>query len=167
MLCIQGPAASMVAQQRLAGLEEAKGVRFTLKILKSPNWTEEGGFHAAAAWLRLSTSQQQTIHAVAAQNDLIAIGARRAFEEIKSGNSASDLPFLGVDGLPRTGQAFVSGGSLTATVVTPALAGHGLEKLVHAITTKTPTQEMYLIPSHSFPALETLRPRAASAASRT
>jgi ABC-type sugar transport system substrate-binding protein len=161
VLCIQGPSASSVAQQRLAGLEEAKGMRLALKVLKSANWTEEGGFHVASSWLRLSTSQQQSIAAVAAHNDVIALGVRRAFEEARQ--SVAKLPFIGVDGLPRTGQAFVQSGALRATVVVPAIAGIALEKLAHAVTAKAPTEELYLISSHSFPSLEELRPKAAAA----
>ena len=84
VLCIQGPSNSLAAQHRLIGLERAKPTRMTLKILKSSNWTEEGGFQAASSWLRLTTSQQQPICAVAAQKDLIAMGARKAFEEAKA-----------------------------------------------------------------------------------
>ncbi len=106
VLCISGPANSQAAQHRLDGLESAKPSGMTLEILKSPNWAEEGGFHAFSSWLRLSTSQQQPICAVAAQNDFIAIRARRAFGEAKRvlpTGTWSQLPFLGVDGLPRTG----------------------------------------------------------------
>jgi len=166
VLCIQGPAASMVAQQRLLGLEEAKPKGIALKHLKSANWTEEGGFHAASSWLRLATSHQQAIAAVAAQNDFIAIGARRAFEEMKSAQAGAfspNLPFLGIDGLPRTGQAFVNGGSLVATIVVPAVAGQALELLVSAILTKNQPKDLHLISAHSFPALESLRPLAAAA----
>jgi ribose transport system substrate-binding protein len=161
VLYILGPANSLAAQQRLVGLEGAKSSGMTLKILKSPNWTEEGGFHAASSWLRLTTSQQQPICAVAAQNDSIAIGARRAFEEAKAvlpSGTWSQLPFLGVDGLPRTGQAFVNRGSLIATVVVPPVAGPALEAVVKAITTKTEPPDLQLIPSYSYPAIESLRP---------
>jgi ABC-type sugar transport system substrate-binding protein len=161
VLCIQGPANALAARQRLVGLEGALPSSMTLKILKSSNWTEEGGFHAASSWLRLTTSQQQPICAVAAQNDFIAIGARKAFEEAKlllPGGIWSQLPFLGVDGLPRTGQAFVNRGSLMATVVVPPVAGPALEAVVRAITTKTTPPDLHLISSHSYPAIESLHP---------
>lgn len=166
VLCILGPANSMAAQQRLIGLEGAKPPRLTLKILKSSNWTEEGGYHAAASWLRLKTSQQQPICAVAAQNDFIAIGAKRAFEEVKpalQGGDWSQLPFLGVDGLPRTGQAFVNAGSLLATVVVPPVAGAALEALVKALTSKVESADLHLIASYSYPSVATLRPIAMAA----
>jgi ABC-type sugar transport system substrate-binding protein len=164
VLYIQGPSSSLAAQHRLVGLEGAKPPHLTLKILKSSNWTEEGGFQAASSWLRLTTSQQQPIGAVAAQKDFIAMGARRAFEEAKallSGGTWSQLPFLGVDGLPLTGQAYVNRGSLIATVVVPPVAGTALEAVVKAIATKTKPPDLLVIPSHSYPAVESLQPVAA------
>lgn len=161
VLCIAGPANTLAAQQRLIGLESAKPPSMTLKMLNSHNWTEEGGLHAVSSWLRLSTSLKQPICAVAAQNDFIAIGARKGFEEAKlllPGSAWSQLPFLGVDGLPRTGQAFVNRGLLTATVVVPPVAGPALEAVVRALTTKTLPPDLQLIPSQSYPAIESLRP---------
>jgi ribose transport system substrate-binding protein len=160
VLCIQGPSASMAAQQRMIGLQDARPSNMTLKMLKSANWTEEGGHHAVSSWLRLTTSHQQQIHAVAAQNDFIALGARKAFEEITATPEAAhwaSLPFLGVDGLARTGQAWVNGGSLTATVVIPAVAGSALEMAVEAVANKTHPPAIRLIPAHSFPSIESLR----------
>jgi ribose transport system substrate-binding protein len=161
VLYIQGPANSLAAQNRLLGLEGAKSPSMTLKVLKSPNWTEEGGFHAASSWLRLSTSQKEPICAVAGQNDSIAIGAKKAFEEMNPtfpGGSWSQMPFLGVDGLAGTGQTFVNRGLLTATVVVPAVAGPALEAAVQAISSKILPPELQLIPSYSYPAIEALRP---------
>lgn len=165
VLLIQGPASAFVSQQRTQSLQSSKPANITLKILKSANWTEEGGYHAVISWLRLSTSHQQQIRAVVGQNDFIALGARRAFEEIT--NTAEKmswvgLPFLGVDGLPGTGQAWVSGGSLTATVITPPLAGSALEKTVDAFSKRIQPPELVLIPVHSFPAIPSLRPASAA-----
>lgn len=160
VLCIQGPPNSLAAQQRLIGLEGAKSASITLKLLKSHNWTEEGGYHAVSSWLRLTTSHKQSLCAVAAQNDSIAIGARKAFEQAKllvPGGAWSQLPFLGVDGLPRTGQAFVNRGLLIATVVVSPVAGLALEAVVKAITTKTVPPELHLIPGYSYPDIESLR----------
>jgi ribose transport system substrate-binding protein len=160
VLCIQGPTSTLVSQQRMSGLQEAKPGNISLKILKSSNWTEEGGYHAVLSWLRLSTSRQQPILAVAGQNDLIALGARRAFEEMKSesGSQWSHLPFLGVDGLPTTGQAWVTKGSMAATIVIPAIAGPALELAVSALTRKVQPPDLHLIAAHSFPGVESLHP---------
>jgi len=67
-----------------------------------------------------------------------------------------------VDGLPRTGQAFVNRGSLAATVVAPPVAGPALEAVVRAVTTQSKPPDLQLIPSHSYPAIESLRPTGAT-----
>jgi hypothetical protein len=91
------------------------------------------------------------------------MGARRAFEEAKSlatGGAASQLPFLGVDGLPRTGQLYVNRGLLIATVVVPPVAGPALDAVENAIRTKTQPPDLQLIPGYSYPSIESLRPMA-------
>lgn len=166
VLCIQGPSSSVVSHHRLAGLETAKPPNLSIKVLRSSNWTEEGGFHAVSSWLRLSTSRLQPISAVAAQNDFIAVGARRAFEEAKllaSDGPWSQMPFLGVDGLPRTGQAFVNCGSMRATVVTPPVAGPALEDVLKAIQRGIELPDLRLIPGQSYPAITSLRTIASAA----
>lgn len=161
VLCILGPSGSPAAQFRLAGLQQWHPKNVVLKILKSSNWTEEAGHHAVASWLKLSTSRQQSIQAVLGQNDSIALGARRAFDDLKASAKDypwSDLPFLGVDGLPKTGQAWVASGALTATVVMPPLAGPALELAVAAIVRKIQPPERHIVPAQSFPAIDQLKP---------
>lgn len=166
VLCVQGPTNSLASRNRMIGLQEAKPANLTLKVVKSNNWTEEGGHHAVASWLRLTTSLQQQIHAVSAQNDFIAIGARKAFEELSgmNGKISSRLPFLGVDGQPSTGCAWVNQGLLTATIVVPPVAGSALEAAVAAISQKKQPHNLQLIASNSFPALEALHPAPAARA---
>jgi hypothetical protein len=53
----------------------------------------------------------------------MALGARRAFDELTTGAEHDhwlSLPFIGCDGLPKSGQAAVRRGLLEATVVIPA-----------------------------------------------
>lgn len=45
-------------------------------------WTEGSAFKAVQAWLRLSTSQQTPVNLIAAQNYAMAIGAKKAFQEL-------------------------------------------------------------------------------------
>jgi ribose transport system substrate-binding protein len=164
ILYIQGPSLSTVTEQRATGMMETKPANIRVRILKSANWTEEGGFHAVASWLRLSTSHKEQIHAVQAQNDLLAIGARKAIEQLvtgSTGNNKSHIPFLGVDGLPRTGQAWVRQGILTATVVVPPTASHALNSLVAALQGREKHKESTLIAPESFPAADAIGSSAA------
>lgn len=154
-LYIQGPSLSTVTEQRASGMLETKPGNISIRLLKGANWTEEAGFHAVSSWLRLSTSQKEQIQVVQAQNDFLALGARRAVEEQSSTQtkkSKPSVPFLGVDGLPKTGQAWVRQGILAATVVVPPTASHALDALVAAIQRGQLSPERTLVAPESFPA---------------
>ena len=161
-LYIQGPSSSMGAQNRLAGMLEKKPVNVQAKVIKTSSWTEDAGYRAVASWLRLSTAHSDPVDLVVAQNDLIAMGARKAFGEI---NNEADrerwlnLPFTGIDGLPKTGQVWVQKGLLAATVAVPPNAGLAIEAMAKAIHTHTPLPECILTEPKSYPAIEDLRRR--------
>ena len=76
------------------------------------------------------------VRAVVAQNDDMAMGARKAFEEVSSSAERDKwvkTPFIGVDGLPNTGQAWIKNGKLTATVLVPPNSGVALKALADAV----------------------------------
>jgi ribose transport system substrate-binding protein len=159
VLYIQGPSESDAGKLRTHGLNQNKAPGIQLKMMKA-NWTEAGAYDAVTAWLRLSTSQQARIDVIAAQNDAMAAGAKKAFQQFSSEGKGRDrwieVPFIGVDGVPATGQAWVRNGMLTATVIAPPLAGIALEMLTRAIHTGTTPPEFTLIPPESFPTLDSL-----------
>jgi ribose transport system substrate-binding protein len=159
VLYIQGPSESDAGKLRTQGLNQNKTPGIQLKMMKA-NWTESGAYNAVTAWLRLSTSQQAHIDVIAAQNDAMAAGAKKAFQQFSSEaegrNRWVEAPFIGVDGVPTTGQAWVRNGTLTATVIAPPLAGIALEMLIHAIKTGTTPPEFTLITPESFPKLDAL-----------
>ena len=167
VLYIQGPSENVHASLRTVGLYEAKPSSVSVRAVRSPDWTEASAFETVTKWLQLSTSQKAQIDAVAAQSDVMAMGVRRAFEEF-SGSAAvrrwTSLPFLGVDGLPKTGQAWVRDGLLTATIVQPPTAGRALEMAVQALRRGIPAPELTLVPVHSFPQVESLSPALSSRA---
>jgi ABC-type sugar transport system substrate-binding protein len=139
---------------------ETKPANIQLKTMKG-SWTEASAFKAVTSWLRLATSQQSQIDLIAAQNDAMAAGAKKAFQQFSYEGEGRDrwvtLPFTGVDGVPKTGQAWVRSSMLAATVIAPPLAGTALDMLVHAIQTGTNPPETTLVTPHSFPELEALR----------
>jgi len=167
VLYLQGPTSSSVVAQRATGMLETKPTDVSIKTLKSVDWTEDGGCHAVSSWLRLSTSRNDVINAVQAQNDFLALGARRAIEQETSGQDRENrmkLPFLGVDGLVRTGQAWVKQGSLTATVIVPPTAGQALEILLQGMRAGIQPPERTLVGCHSFPEPKVLASKAAGGA---
>jgi len=168
VLYIQGPPESSAAKQRYTGILETKSESAQLRVLKA-QWTEASAYKAVSSWLRLSTSRQAQIEAVCAQDDSMAMGARKAFEECRELNGQwQKIPFLGCDGLPATGQEWVRRNQLTATIIIPPNADLAIEMMTKAITSGTLPPECKFTTTKSYPALEALKQqsRQARAASR-
>ena len=158
VLYIEGPSESSAARQRTSGMQETRPENIQIRTLKA-QWTEASALKVVSSWLRLSTSREARIDLIAAQDDSMAMGARKAFQEHSSDKDREKwlkLPFTGCDGLPRTGQAWVRNGILAATVVVPANAGPAIEMLVQALRTGAkPPECKFTVPS-SFPSIEAL-----------
>jgi ribose transport system substrate-binding protein len=157
VLHIQGPSESLAAKQRTSGMQTTKPSNIQVKALKG-QWTEASSYQAVTSWLRLSTSQKSQIDVIAAQDDSMAIGARKAFQELPNDIRERwlKLPYLGCDGLPKGGQAWVHNGVLVATVIVPANSGQAVEMLAQAIHGGTMPPEVTLTVPRSFPAIEEL-----------
>lgn len=160
VLYIQGPSESLAAKQRTSGMYETKPARVQVKVMKA-QWTEESSYRIVSSWLRLSTAQQTPVNLIAAQDDSMAMGARKAFHEHHD-TAARDrwlsLPFLGCDGLPESGQAWVRRGLLKATVYIPPNAGTAVEMLAHAISSGSLPPIQTSTTPVSFPAIQELAP---------
>jgi ABC-type sugar transport system substrate-binding protein len=158
VLYIQGPSDSLAAKQRTFGMYETKPAEVQIKLMKA-QWTEASAQRTVSSWLRLSTSQQTHLDLIAAQDDSMALGARKAFEE-ELHSPARDrwlkLPYIGCDGLPNSGQTWVRRGLLAATIFVPPNAGTALEMMVDGIQNGTVPEERSLIAPVSIPALDTL-----------
>ena len=159
VLYIQGPSENSAAKDRTLGMRETKPANIQVTILKA-QWTEESSTRAVRSWLKLVTSQRAPIDLIGAQDDSMAAGARKAFEELTNESEKErwlSLPFTGCDGLPKTGQAWVRSGILTATVFVPPNAGEAIEMLVNALQSKKQIPERVLTVPISIPALSELK----------
>ena len=158
-LLIQGPSDNVAARQRTQGIQETKPANINLRQLKG-KWTEESGYQSVAGFLALSTSRSSNIKCIVSQNDRMAMGAKRAFTEQTAGAEQHrwlSLPFLGCDGLPKCGQAWVPVRKLTATVVVPANPPLAIETFVDALTNGKRPPEYFLTVSESFPDISVLK----------
>ena len=158
---IQGPSDNKAAVQRAAAMQAAKPANVEVRVLKGL-WTEESAYHAVSSWLKLNVSKEAHFGVVAAQNDAMALGARRAFQELTQGADRDhwlSLPYIGCDGLPNTGQAYVRRGILAATIVIPANAGQAIKTLVHALRAGQQPPECILVASESHPEITKLKPK--------
>jgi ribose transport system substrate-binding protein len=157
ILYIQGPNTNPVVKARTQGMLATKPATVLVRTL-SGNWGEQSGYQCVKSWLRLATSAQTEIALVVAQNDDMAMGARRAFETVMGpeGQWPSSLFFTGCDA--GKGREWVKAGLLAASVSIPPTAGLALENLVKHIHSGTQPPERILIEPKSFPALEQLKP---------
>ncbi|HEY6766485.1 MAG TPA: sugar ABC transporter substrate-binding protein [Candidatus Sulfotelmatobacter sp.] len=157
VLYIEGPANSSAAKERSAGMNSSKPANVQVKSMRA-NWTEESAYKTVTSWLRLRTSQEARVELVAAQDDSMAMGARKAFGDMATGERERWLriPFIGCDGMPQTGQAWVRSGMLTATIHIRPNADMALEMLTGAIRNGTPLPERKVTASESIPSLAEL-----------
>jgi ribose transport system substrate-binding protein len=160
-LYIQGPSEHFAAKQRTLGLQSGLPQNIRISGLRG-NWTEEGAARSVSSWLKLTAANKIRVDLVAAQNDLMALAARKVFQgvtDLMERDRWMSVPFVGVDGLPMTGQSWVRDRLLSATVIMPPSAGQALTLMMGALG--KPGQsvpEKIWLPPQSYPSLEELRP---------
>jgi ribose transport system substrate-binding protein len=159
VLHIEGPGIRDVARMRTKGMMASKPPGVTVKTLKG-DWTQASGYNAIKSWLALSTSRELNVGMVACQNDDMANGARRAFEELtnmKDRDGWLKLPITGCDGVPKAGQNWVRQGRMTATIISPPLVGDAMQLLATARKSGTQPEARTLSTPKSFPVLSELK----------
>lgn len=157
-LWIQGTSTSDAARQRALGMEQTKPPSVKLIALKG-NWTEQSGYKAVSSWMNLSTSRKVPIDMVVGQNDDMAVGARKAFQEqtdVEVRDRWLSVPFTGCDGLPKTGQSFVRSGLFAATIVISPNTGVAMETFAECLKSGKTPPELILTTPLSFPPVDEL-----------
>lgn len=157
VLYIEGPSMSSVAVQRHEGMESAKPRNVQLATLRS-KWSEEIAYQSAGAWLRLATSRAEKFDLVAGQTHELALGARRAFQNIDNPEQKKrwlEMPFIGI-GISSQVKPLVDGHVLAAAVVTSVTMDLALTLLARAIESQTQPPERSIVAVSSYPELEKL-----------
>jgi ABC-type sugar transport system substrate-binding protein len=158
VLYIEGPSQSSSENKRTAGMLETKPPNIRVRTLKA-RWTEESAQRAVRSWLNLATSSKAEFGLVGAQDDSMAMGARKAFEEIQTGEDRDawlSLPFTGCDGVPKGGRKWVERGLLAATILIPPLTGQAIEMLARGIQSGVQPPQTSVTVSVSIPSLPEL-----------
>jgi ribose transport system substrate-binding protein len=161
VLYIQGPSENSAAKDRAQGMLSTKPANVQVTTLKA-QFTEESSLRSVRSWLKLTTSQKAVLDLIGAQDDAMAMGARKAFQEITNESERDrwlKLPFTGCDGLPKTGYAWVLSGLLAATVFAPPNSGQAIEMLHRALTKGQELPERALTAPSSVPPLAELKPK--------
>ena len=102
---IMGLKGSSPAIERHNGFADALKNHSGIEIIATlqGDWTEESGYKAMKQWLSQKpiTNGHKSIDFIFGQNDRMAMGARRAFQENQELTANSEKPFYcGIDGLP-------------------------------------------------------------------
>jgi ribose transport system substrate-binding protein len=157
MLYIEGPNNSSAAKQRTIGMMRTKPANIQVKTMRG-NWTEESSHKTVSSWLRLQTSLQSHVDLVGAQDDSMAMGARKAFSELSETDRARwmRIPITGCDGMPKTGQAWVRNGMLAATIFIRPNTDLAIEMLVETFKTGAALPERKKTDPESVPSLKEL-----------
>lgn len=157
---LQGPAGHPVVQARTEGMMATKDPKIHVRNLQG-RWEESAASAAMASWLRLPTSGELRPLVVAAQNDFMAMGARKAVEQV-AGHASHEGPdkirYIGCDGLEEHGRRWTYGGLLDATIICPALSALAIEVLAKELQKGVPAPPLTLAEPVSFPKLSQLRP---------
>lgn len=126
IVIIQGPPDTSATKLRLSGLQGSLTAEHEVRILAG-DWTEASGEKAMTGWLRLKTNEAFCPDIVAAQNDSMAVGARRAVAAHMK--EWTGIAYFGCDGLPEQGIRLVDQRQLTGTIVAPTTTGPAMEMI--------------------------------------
>ena len=159
VIYLQGPSGHPVARAREKGMLETKSDSIRIRPLHG-HWQESVAFQAVTSWMGLPTWQEFCPRVVAAQNDFMAKGARRAFEQFASRSkfqSASGVRYIGCDGMEEHGRRWVAEGLLDATIMCPSLTALALDVLAREVRSGAAAGPLILAEPVSFPDLAHLR----------
>ncbi|HXQ25864.1 MAG TPA: substrate-binding domain-containing protein [Candidatus Acidoferrales bacterium] len=157
VLYMQGPSRSSVAVHRHEGMESTKPVNVRITTLRS-KWSEENACQSAGAWLKLATSRAEKFDLVAGHTHELALGAKKAFQNIDNQEQQRrwlGLPFIGI-GISSQVKPLVDRHVLAAAVITSVTMELALQILVRALETQVQPPERTFVEASSYPDLETL-----------
>jgi len=157
VLYIEGPSTSSVAVQRREGVEDTKPRNVQITTLRS-KWSEDSACQSTGAWLRLATSRAERFDLVAGQTHELALGARKASQNIDNEEQRKrwlERPFIGI-GISNHVRPLVDERTLTAAVVTSVTMELALRMLVPALQKQLQPPERSTVEALSFPGLEKL-----------
>jgi ABC-type sugar transport system substrate-binding protein len=119
VLCVRGNPFDTGCQERSAGLKEGlRGAGIDLEEVDG-RWEASITEAEVRRWIASPLRQQAPLHAVVAQDDVMALAARRALDRAAQELGRTELkgiPVIGGDGLPGMGRRWVDEHALTATV---------------------------------------------------
>jgi ABC-type sugar transport system substrate-binding protein len=164
LVYVRGPLGTSSAMRRFAGVQEVLQDTSVELVAINSDWTLDGGTRAMKDWLGSLPTRRPPKFIVGAQNDAMAMGARRGLEEVAaawSTFSADAIPVCGCDGSPRYGRRLVVAGKLASTVIMPPGAGRAVAEIARMLRGGPRPPAQIVLAPQSFPDLRALAGRAA------
>jgi ABC-type sugar transport system substrate-binding protein len=159
VMYVHGTAMTYSTRERLKGMEdEIKGVGIEVDLLDG-DWKEEVAEATVSRWIRMRRISQLKIDMIACQNDVMAIGAKRAIDTLQRELDLPELtaiPVVGVDGTPNVGVKLVDEGKLTATIVVPSSGAIAVNFIARYLKTNEPVPAQALLEPLSYPSEKAL-----------
>jgi ABC-type sugar transport system substrate-binding protein len=159
LVYVRGPLGTSSAIDRFAGVQETLRGSLIEVVTLNADWTADGGARAMTEWAQTRVNLDPSRFLVGAQNDAMAMGARRALEEVaktREGFPSGAIRVCGCDGSPRYGQRYVTEGKLTSTVVLPPVAGRAVDEVASMAGEGAQPPVRILLNPTSFPELKAL-----------
>jgi hypothetical protein len=133
LLCVRGNPFDSACQERSAGL--AEGLRGAGIVVEEVDgrWEPTTAGSAVERWVTSPLRVQAPLHAVVAQNDPMALAARRTLERLARDLARPELlqvPVFGGDALPGVGRRWVDEGTLAASVSVPLTSRAAVDLVV-------------------------------------
>jgi ribose transport system substrate-binding protein len=156
IVCVEGPSLVAASLHRRRGLEEGlAGAAVQIVKTVTGDWMIAGAERGVGAWLELAGKAAIRPALIVAQNDEMAIGARRGIQAARPEWGA--LPAIGVDGLADGGLRWVREGALVATVVVAPPTGPAIDLVVAAAAGRL-ADPLVNLPARCHPPAEQLKP---------
>jgi ribose transport system substrate-binding protein len=154
LVYIRGPLGTSSAMRRFVGLQEIlQGSPIELFPVNG-DWTMASGTRAMKNWLRTFQGRELPKFMVAAQNDAMAMGAKKALEEFTRAQpsfSADAIRVCGCDGTPGYGRRLVTEGKLTSTVIMPPCSGRAVSEIAAILGGGPRPTAQIVVPPLPFP----------------
>jgi ribose transport system substrate-binding protein len=154
VMYLHGTAMTYSTRERLKGVEDViKGENIEVDLLDG-DWKEDVAEETVGRWVRMRRATGVKFDIIASQNDIMAIGAKRALKTLASELDMPELhyvPLIGVDGTPNLGQRLVDAGELTATITVPSSGGVVVNQIVRYMRNNEPLPLQELLNPVSYP----------------
>jgi ribose transport system substrate-binding protein len=165
VLHVEGSRRSLAARDRTTGAAEVLAEGPVQLVPLEAGWTAQEGRGAVLQWLRVAARANVHLDLVVCHNDLLAVGAREALEEVArelERPSLATLPIVGCDGTPSLGQKMVQEDRIAATVVLPRSSSTAVELVAQALRRGERPPAVVTLRATPFPEIEKVARRSGS-----